>query len=111
MLRRPRSLSSKRRILGTRESYRPARRLRRGEALCRSDDHGVSPLPQRGHSHRAYLQYLRAADAIKRRPRAAEFRLSGAERPTANCLWGWETDAELLLCVGLDRGHLPADDV
>src|SRR5713226_2590133 len=65
MLRRSRSFSATRRILGTRESHRAARRLRRSEAFFGSDDHGVSPLSQGGHAYRANLQYLWAADAVE----------------------------------------------
>ena len=50
-------------LLGKREPHRAARRLRRSQALCRSDGHGLSPLPWRGYPHRAHLQYLRTAHA------------------------------------------------
>ncbi len=60
-----------RELLGQRQPDRPARRLRRGQALRRSDDHGLPPRPRRRHAHRAHLQHLRPAHAPARRPRGA----------------------------------------
>src|SRR5258708_7410663 len=57
--------SAARRVLGPRQSRRPARGIRRSEALRRSDDHGLSPVPRRGHAYRAHLQYVRATDAVE----------------------------------------------
>ena len=50
-------------LLGQRQPDRPARRLRRGQALCRGHDHGLPPLPRCRHAHRAHLQHLRPAHA------------------------------------------------
>ena len=58
-------------VLGQRQPDRAARRLRRGQALRRSDDDGLPPLPRRGHEDRPHLQHLRPADAAARRPRGA----------------------------------------
>ena len=49
---------------------RPARRLRRGQAVRRGDDDGLPPLPRRGHADRPDLQHLRPAHAAQRRARA-----------------------------------------
>ena len=56
-------------VLGQRQPDRPARCLRRGEALRRGDDHGLPPLPRRRHAHRPHLQHVRPAHAAARRPR------------------------------------------
>ncbi len=42
---------------------RPARRLRRGQAIRRSDDDGLPPLSRGRHEDRPHLQHLRSADA------------------------------------------------
>ena len=65
-------------LLGQRQPGRPARRVRRGQALRRGDDHGLPPLPRRGHPHRADLQHLRPADAARRRPGGVELHRAGA---------------------------------
>ena len=58
-------------LLGQRQPDRPARRLRRGQALRRGDDDGLPPLPRRGHEDRPHLQHLRPAHAGERRARGA----------------------------------------
>ena len=58
-----RTSASAGKLLGKREPDRSARRLRRSQAICRSDGDGLSPLPWRGYPHRAHLQYLRSAHA------------------------------------------------
>ena len=51
-------------LLGQRQPGRPARRLRRGQALRRGDDHGLPPLPRRSRrADRPHLQHLRPAHA------------------------------------------------
>ena len=50
-------------LLGQREPDRPARRLRRGEALRRGDDDGLPPPAGRRHVDRADLQHVRPAHA------------------------------------------------
>ena len=61
-LRRPAGAPAARDVLGQREPDRPARRLRRGQALRRGADDGV-PLPAgRQHRDRAHLQYVRPED-------------------------------------------------
>ena len=63
-------------LLGQRQPDRPARRLRRGEALRRGDDDGLSRAAGSRHRDRPDLQHLRPADA--RPTTAAPFRrLSG----------------------------------
>ena len=98
-------------LLGPCESDRAARRLRRGQTIRRSHDHGLSPLPRRGHAHRADLQHLWPAHAAERRPGAAEFSLSGAGGRADHRLRRRQADAQLLLRVGFDRGNLPAAGV
>ena len=67
-LRRSARAPAARGLLGQRQPGRPARRLRRGQALRRGDDHGLPPLPRRRHAHRPDLQHLRPAHAAERRP-------------------------------------------
>jgi dTDP-glucose 4,6-dehydratase len=50
-------------LLGECESDRTAVGVRRGQAVFRGGDHGVSPLSSGGYADSAHLQYLRAADA------------------------------------------------
>ena len=69
-LRRPAGASAARGLLGQRQPDRPARRLRRGEALRRGADDGLPPPAGRRHRDRAHLQHLRPAHAAQRRPRA-----------------------------------------
>ena len=77
-LRRPARASAEGDLLGQRQPDRPARGLRRGQALCRSDDHGLPPLPRREHEDRPHLQHLRPAHAGERRPRRAGLHVAGA---------------------------------
>ena len=77
-LRRSRGPPAARDVLGEREPDRPARRLRRGEALRRGADDGVPPPAGRGHHDRADLQHLRAADARARRARDPDLPPAGA---------------------------------
>ena len=81
-LRRPAGPPAAGDLLGQRQPGRPARRLRRGQALRRGHDDGLPPLPRRRHAHRPHLQHLRPADAARRRPRAA--RRSWARRSAAS---------------------------
>ena len=48
-------------LLGQREPHRPARRLRRGEAVRRGHDRRLPPLSRRRRQDRPHLQHLRAA--------------------------------------------------
>ena len=57
----------------------PARRLRRGQALRRGDDHGLPPVSRGGRQDRPHLQHLRAADASPRRPGRAGLHVAGAQ--------------------------------
>ena len=63
VLRRSAGASAEGKLLGTRESGGAALGVRRSQAVRRGGDDGVSPLPSRGHAHRAHLQYVRAAAA------------------------------------------------
>ena len=80
-LRRSAGPSAARVLLGPREPDRPARRLRRGQALRRGADDGLSPPAGRGHRDRADLQHLRPADAPARRPRDPDLPAPGAAGP------------------------------
>ena len=68
-LRRPAGAPAAGDLLGQREPDRPARRLRRGEALCRGADDDLPRPAGRRHVHRAHLQHVRPAHAQERRPR------------------------------------------
>ena len=59
-LRRPEGPPAARDLLGPREPDRPARRLRRGQALRRGADDGLPPPAGRRHRDRAHLQHVRA---------------------------------------------------
>ena len=63
-LRRSARASAEGNLLGQRQPDRPARRLRRGQALRRSDDDGLPPLPRPRHEDRPHLQHLRPAHAL-----------------------------------------------
>ena len=73
-------------VLGPRQPGRPARRLRRSQALRRGDDHGLPPIPRRRHAHRPHLQHLWPAHAAQRRPRRVELHRAGAARRAADGL-------------------------
>ena len=69
-----------RELLGQRQPDRPARLLRRGEALRRGAGRVVrAPVRGRG-AHRPHLQHLRPAHARERRARGLELRRAGAAR-------------------------------
>ena len=80
VLRRSRSESAARELLGPRQSDRHPRRLRRGQALRRGDDDGLPPPPRRRRPHRPHLQHLRPAHAAPRRPRDPELHDPGDPR-------------------------------
>ena len=71
-------------LLGPRQPDRPARRLRRGEALRRGDDDGLPPPAGRRHLDRSHLQYLRPADAGARRAGDPDLPAPGARGPAAD---------------------------
>ena len=79
-LRRPAGAPAARDLLGPREPDRPARRLRRGQALRRGADDGLPPPAGRRHGDRPDLQHLRPADAPARRPRDPDVPAPGARR-------------------------------
>ena len=96
-LRGPRAPSAAGDLLGERQSDRPARRVRRGEALCGGADDGLSPPAGRRHVDRPDLQHLRPEDEAERRSRDPELREPGARREAAHRLRRRLADAELLL--------------
>ena len=98
-------------VLGQREPDRPARRLRRGEALRRGADHGVPPPAGREHGDRADLQHLRAADARERRSRDPDLPPPGARGQAGHRVRRRLADAELLLRGRPDSRDRPARGV
>ena len=104
-LRRPGDPPAGRGLLGQRQPDRPARRLRRGQALRRGADDGLSPPAGRRHGDRADLQHLRGADAAPRRPRHPHLPAPGALRPADHGVRRRLADAQLLLRRRPHRGH------
>ena len=96
-LRRPAGAPAARDLLGPRQPDRPARRLRRGEALRRGADDGLPPPAGRRHRDRPDLQHLRPADAPPRRPGDPDLHPPGAGAEAAHRLRRRLADAELLL--------------
>ena len=107
-LRRPAGPSAARVLLGPREPDRPARRLRRGQALRRGADDGLPPPAGRRHGDRADLQHLRPADAPARRPRDPDVPAPGAAGPADHGVRRRLADALVLLRRRPDRRHHPA---
>ncbi len=105
VLRRPRSESAAGNLLGSRESDRDPRGLRRGQALRRGDDDGLPPAPRGRRPHRAHLQHLRPAHAAPRRPRDPELHDPGDPRRADHGLRRRRPDALVLLRRRSDRGH------
>ena len=105
VLRRPRSESAARDLLGPRESDRDPRGLRRGQALRRGDDDGLPPPPRGRRPHRAHLQHLRPAHAAPRRPRDPELHDPGDPRRADHGVRRRRPDALVLLRRRPDRGH------
>ena len=77
-LRRPADPSAGGELLGPRQPDRPARRLRRGQALRRGADDGLPPPAGRRHGDHPHLQHLRPPHARQRRPRDPRVPLAGA---------------------------------
>ena len=96
-VRRPAGPSAAGDLLGPRQPDRPARRLRRGEALRRGADDGVPPPAGRRHGDRADLQHVRPAHATARRPRDPDVHPPGARGEAADGVRRRLADAELLL--------------
>ena len=92
-------------LLGPRQPDRPARRLRRGEALRRGDDDGLPPPAGRRHLDRPHLQHLRPADAGARRARDPDLPAPGARGPAADRLRRGRADPQLLLRRRPDPRH------
>ena len=104
-LRRPPGPPAARGLLGQRQPDRPARRLRRGEALRRGADHGLPPPAGRRHVDRADLQHLRAADARPRRPGDPDLPAPGAAGQADDRVRRRQPDAQLLLRRRPDPRH------
>ena len=96
-LRRPAGPPAARDVLGSRESDRAARGIRRGEALRRGADDGLPPAARGRHRDRADLQHLRTTDAAARRSGDPDLHPPGARGEAAHRLRGRVADAELLL--------------
>ena len=102
-LRRPERSSANRRLLGPRQSDRPALLLRRGQAL-RGDAVFRLPAPaQHADQGRAHLQHLRPAHASERRARGFEFHRAGVARQRHHRLRRRLADPLVLLCRRSDR--------
>src|SRR5581483_8261426 len=97
-------------VLGEREPDRPARRVRRGEALRRSADDDVPPPAGCRHVHRAHLQHLRTAHAAQRRSSVGQLHQPGARREAADGLRRRLPDAVALLRRRPHPRALPARD-
>ena len=96
-VRRPRGPSPARGLLGQRQPDRPARRLRRGEALRRGADDGLPPPAGRQHLHRPDLQHLRREDEAARRPGDPDLPAPGASGQAGHRVRRRQPDPELLL--------------
>ena len=96
-VRRPGGAPAARDLLGPREPDRPARRLRRGEALRRGAHDGLPPPAGRRHAHRADLQHLRPAHAPARRARDPDVPAPGAAGQAADRVRRRLPDPQLLL--------------
>ena len=83
-VRRPARAPAVGELLGPRQPDRPARRLRRGQALRRGADDGLPPPAGRRHGDRADLQHLRQPHAPARRPRDPDVPAPGAREPPAS---------------------------
>ena len=97
-LRRPAGPPAARELLGPRQPDRPARRLRRGQALRRGADDGLPPPAGRRHgaSSRIFNTYG-AADAPARRPRDPDLPAPGAPGQAADRVRRRQPDPQLLL--------------
>ena len=110
-LRRPEGAPAAGVLLGPRQPDRPARRLRRGQALRRGADDGLPPPAGRRHRDRADLQHLRPPDAAARRAGDPDVPAPGAAGPPDHRLRRRLADALVLLRLGPDRRHHPAGRV
>ncbi len=106
-LRRPRGPPPARGLLGPRQPDRPARLLRRGQAVRRGHHDGLPPLPRRQDPDRPDLQHLRPADAAQRRPRPAHLHGPGPPRRADDHLRQGRPDPQLLLRHRPGRRDLP----
>ena len=79
-LRRPAGAPAARGLLGQRQPDRPARLLRRRQALRRDAVLRLSPPARLRDQGRAHLQHLRPAHAARRRPRGVQLHRAGAAR-------------------------------
>ena len=104
-LRRPARTPAVRELLGARQPDRPARRLRRGQALRRGADDGLPPPAGRRHGDRADLQHVRRSDAPPRRPRDPDVPAPGARQPPDHGVRRRQPDALLLLRLRPDPRH------
>ena len=91
-------------LLGAREPDRAARRVRRGQALCRGAHDGVPPPAGRGHRDRSDLQHIRSAHAPARRPRDPHLPAPGAPGPPDHRVRRRLPDPLILLRGGRDPG-------
>ncbi len=85
-VRRSSGSSPARELLGARQSGRAPGSVRRGQAVRRGNDDGLSPLPRPRDSDCPDFQYLRAPDAGLRWPGGFEFCRAGAQGRAAHDL-------------------------
>ena len=101
-VRRPAGASAAGELLGPRQPDRPARRLRRGQALRRGADDGLPPPAGRRHRDRPDLQHVRPADAPARRPSDPDVPAPGAPGPPDHGVRRRVADPLVLLRRGRD---------
>ena len=103
-LRRPDRPSADRGLLGQRQPDRPARLLRRRQALRRDAVLRLPPPAQAADQGRAHLQHLRPAHAPERRARGVELHRAGAAAASRITIYGdGSADALVLLRRRPDR--------
>ena len=83
-------------LLGQRQLDRAAQLLRRGQAVQRSDHHGLPPRPRPRRAHRPDLQHLRRTDAARRRSGRQHDGRAGVARRADHVARRRLADAQLL---------------
>ena len=84
-------------LLGTRQSHRPPRLLRRGQALRRNPVFRLPPPARGGYPRGTYFQYLRPPHASSGRAGGFQLHRPGACRRTARPLWRRQPEPIVLL--------------
>ena len=110
-LRRSARASAERKLLGQRQPDWPARRLRRGQAVRRSDDDGLSPLSRASIRRSCGSSTPTGRACGSRRPRRPRVHIAGAARRRHHGLRRRQADPQLLLRQRSGRRHFAADGV